>query len=93
MYLKKFFLVLKLFGFGSILKNNVELLKELPVVTEYDVDANFVVNALTANFSAAGSKRRKDEELIIDYFQGMLISLEDGKVSAESEQLAYLHGN
>ena len=92
-YLKEFFLGLELFGFGSILKNNVELLKELFVVTDNSVDANFVVSALTANFSAAGSKRRKDEELIIDYFQDMLFSLEDGKVSGQSEPLAYLHGN
>ena len=80
MYLKEFFLGLELFGFGSILKNNVELLKELFVVTDNEVDVNFVVSALTANFSATGSKRRKYEELIFDYFQDMLISLEDGKV-------------
>ena len=92
-YLKEFFLGLELFGFGSILKNNVGLLKELFVVTDNDVDANFVVSALTANFSATGSKRWKDEELSIDYFQDMLISLEDGKVSGHSEPLAYLHGN
>ena len=89
----KFFGGLELFGFGSILKNNVEFLKELFVVTDNDVDANFVVSALTANFSATGSKRRKDEELIIDYFQDILISLEDGKVTGQSEPLAYLHGN
>ena len=93
MYLKEFFLGLELFGFGSILKNNVELLKEFFVVTDNEVDANFVLSALTANFSATGSKRRKDEELIIDYFQDMLINLEDGKVSGQSEPLAYLHGD
>ena len=93
MYLKEFFLGLELFGFVSILKNNVELLKELFVVTDNKVDANFVVSALTANFSATGRKRRKDEELIIDYFQDMLISLEDGKVSGQSEPLAYFHGD
>ena len=67
MYLKEFFLglELELFRFGSILKNNVELLKEFFVVTDNEVDANFVVSALTANFSATGSKIRKDEELII----------------------------
>ena len=92
-YLKEFFLGLELFGFGSILKNKVELLKELFVVTDNEADANFVVSALTGNFSATGSKRRKDEELIIDYFQDMFISLEDGKVSGRSELLAYLHGN
>ena len=85
-YLKEFFLGLELFGFGSILKNNVELLKELFVATDNEVDPNFVVSALTANFSATGSKRRKDKEL-------MYISLEDGKVSGQSEPLAYLHGN
>ena len=37
MYLKEFFLGLELFGFGSILKNNVELFKELSVVTDNDV--------------------------------------------------------
>ena len=93
MYLKEFFLELELFGFGSILKNNVELLKELFVVTDNEVDANFVVSALTANFSATVGKRRKDEGLIIDYFQDMLISLEDGKVSGQPEPLAYLHGD
>ena len=78
-YLKEFFLGLELLGFGSILKNNVELLKELFVVTDNNVDANFVVSSLTANLSATGSKRRKDEELIIDYFQDIFFSLEDGR--------------
>ena len=92
-YLKEFFLGLELFGFGSVLKNNVELLKELFVFTDNEVDANFVESVLTANFSATGTKRWKGEELIIDYFQDMLISLEDGKVSGQSEPLAYLHGD
>ena len=61
MYLKEFFLGVELFGFGSILTNNLKLLKELFVATDFDVDANFVVSALTANFSATGSKRRKNE--------------------------------
>ena len=47
MYLKEFLLGLELFGFGSILKNNVKLLKELVVVTDNKIDANFVVSALT----------------------------------------------
>ena len=75
MYLKEFCLGLELFGFGSILKNNVELLKELFVVTDNDIDANLVVRALTAKFSATGSKRRKDEELIIDFFQVICFSV------------------
>ena len=92
-YLKEFFLGLALFGFGSILKNNAELLKDVFVVTDNNVDANFVLSALTANFSATGSKRSNDEELIIGYFQDVLFSLEDGKISGQSEPLAYLHGN
>ena len=75
MYLKEFCLGLELFGFGSILKNNVELLKELFVVTDNDIDANLVVRALTAKFSATASKRRKDEELIIDFFQVICFSV------------------
>ena len=92
-YLKEFYTGLELLGFGLILKSNSELLKPIFVGQVEEVDANFLVASIKATFSELGTNRRNIEEMIIDYLQDTIISLEDEEVAGETEQLAYLQTN
>ena len=80
-YLKEFYTGLELLGFGLILKSNSELLKPIFVGQVEEVDANFLVAGIKATFSELGTNRRNIEEMIIDYLEDTVISLEDKEVA------------
>ena len=91
--LKEFYAGLELLGFGLILKSNSELLKPIFVGQVEEVVANFLVASIKATFSELGTNKRNIEEVIIDYLQDTIISLEYEEVAEETEQLAYLQTN
>ena len=80
-------------GFGLIFKSNSELLKPIFIGQVEEVDSNFLVASIKATFSELRTNRRNIEEMIIDYLQDTIISLEDEEVAEETEQLAYLQTN
>ena len=92
-YLKEFYTCLELLGTGLILKSNSELLKPVFVGQVEEVDANIFLASIKATFSELGTNRRNIEEMIIDYLQDTIISLEDEEVAGETEQPAYLQTN
>ena len=92
-YLKEFYTGLELLGSGLTLKSNPELLKPVFVGQVEEVDANIFVTSIKATFSELGTNRRNIEEMIIDYLQDTIISLEDEEVAGETEQPAYLQTN
>ena len=79
--MKEFYTGLELLGFGLILKSNSELLKPIFVGQVEEVDANFLVAGIKATFSELGTNRRNIEEMIIDYLEDTVISLEDKEVA------------
>ena len=91
--MKEFYAGLELLGFGLILKSNSELLKPTLAGQVEEEDAKFLVASIKATFSELGTNRRNIEEMIIDYLQDTIISLEDEEVAEEPEQLAYLQTN
>ena len=92
-YFKEFYTGLELLRFGLILKSNSELLKPLFVCQNGQVDANFLVASIKATFSKLGTNRRNIEEMILDYLQDTIISLEDENIAGETQQPAYLQTN
>ena len=84
-YLKKFYTGLELLGLGLILKSNSELLKPIFVGQVEEVGATFLVGSIKTTFSELGTNRRIIEEMIIDYLQDTIISLEDEEVVGETE--------
>ena len=84
-YLKEFYTGLELLGSGLILKSNSELLKPVFVGQVEEVDVNIFVTSIKATFSELGTNRRNIEEMIIDYLQDTIISLEDEEVVGETE--------
>ena len=92
-YLKEFYTGLELLGLGLILKSNSELLEPIFVGQVEEVDANFLVASIKGKFPELGTNRRNIEEMIIDYLEDTIISLEDEEVAEETEQLAYLQTN
>ena len=92
-YFKEFYTGLELLRFGLILKSNSELLKPLFVCQNGQVGANFLVASIKATFSKLGTNRRNIEEMILDYLQDTIKSLEDEGIAGETQQPAYLQTN
>ena len=83
--MKEFHTGLELLGLGLILKSNSELLKPIFVGQVEEVGATFLVGSIKTTFSELGTNRRIIEEMIIDYLQDTIISLEDEEVAGETE--------
>ena len=91
-YLREFREGLNLFGVNKLLKDNQSLFETLFVrddLRKEKVNANYVFSLLEPVYSVEGSSRRSVEELIMDNFQDLLISLEDENITGYAEALAY----
>ena len=93
LYLKEFRNGLNLYDLPAFLTSNANACKDLFVIGKSkEVDANFVVSCMKPCYSETGSSRRAVEELLVDNFQDLLISLEDESVTGYTEALAWDDG-
>ncbi len=93
MYLKEFRNGLNLYDLPTFFTSSANVCKDLFVIGQSKaVDANFVVSCMKPCYSETGSSRRAVEEMLVDNFQDLLISLEDEHVTGYTEALAWNDG-
>lgn len=91
LYLKEFKRGLDHYGFLSTLQNNADLCKELFLINQNEVDANYVVSLLHPQFSEKGTSKRLAEETVFDHLHDFILTTEDTTVTGYTEELAYDH--
>jgi hypothetical protein len=93
LYLNEYRNGLNLYDLPAFLKSSANLCKDLFVIGRNKVvDANFIVSCMMPCYSDTGSSRRAVEEMMVDNFQDLLISLEDEHVTGYTEALAWDDG-
>ena len=93
LYLKEFRNGLNLYDLPTFFTSSANVCKDLFVIGQSKaVDANFVVSCMKPCYSETGSSRRAVEEMLVDNFQDLLISLEDEHVTGHTEALAWNDG-
>ncbi|XP_035986774.1 uncharacterized protein LOC105924050 isoform X1 [Fundulus heteroclitus] len=79
---------LRLYGLNEVLKYHEDLCEQLFVPGHLKkVDADFLVLALSPNFSEEGSVRREREMQVINFLQDFLQNLEDKEDCTEEEKI------
>lgn len=91
-HLKEFKKGLDQYGFLSVLQDNADMCKELFLVNQDKIDANYLVSLLRPQFSKQGTSKRTVEETLFDSLQDFVMSIEDTTVTGYTEELAYDHG-
>ena len=90
LYLKEFKRGLDHYGLLSVLQNG-DLCKELFVINQDDVDANYVLSLLRPQFSEKGTSKRLAEETVFDHLHDFILTTEDTTVTRYTEELPYDH--
>lgn len=71
---------LRLYGLNNVLAQHPHICEQLFVPGHLkDVDSDFLVSALSPNFSEEGTSRRQQEMRVINFLQDFLQKLEDGE--------------
>lgn len=77
--------------FLSVLENNSDLCKELFLINQDEVDANYVVSLLRPQFSEKGMSKRAADETVFDHHHDFILTSGDTTVTGYTEERANDH--